>query len=48
MTGKGVALPDDWWTIVDAAVFLGVAESTVRAYLAREQMPAPDHRIGRT
>jgi predicted DNA-binding transcriptional regulator AlpA len=40
-------LPDDWWTTQDAATFLGVTTSTVRAYLARQQMPPPDRRMGR-
>ena len=41
------SLPDDWWTTDDTATFLGVSTSTIRAYLARQQMPAPDRRIGR-
>lgn len=36
------------WTVADVAAHLEVAESTVRAYLARGQMPAPDGRLGRT
>jgi predicted DNA-binding transcriptional regulator AlpA len=40
-------LPDDWWTTHDAATFLGVSTSTIRAYLARQQMPPPDRRMGR-
>lgn len=40
-------LPDDWWTTDDVATFLGVTTSTVRAYLARQQMPPADRRIGR-
>lgn len=35
-------------TIADVAARLGVTTSTVRAYLAREQMPAASGRIGRT
>ena len=40
-------LPDDWWTTADAAEFLGVTSSTIRAYLARGQMLVPDRQIGR-
>jgi predicted DNA-binding transcriptional regulator AlpA len=40
-------LPEDWWTTEDVATYLGVSSSTVRAYLARNQMPEPDRRIGR-
>lgn len=40
-------LPRDWWTTEHVATFLGVSSSTVRAYLARSQMPEPDRRIGR-
>jgi predicted DNA-binding transcriptional regulator AlpA len=35
-------------TIADVALRLGVGHSTVRAYLARQQMPAATGRIGRT
>jgi predicted DNA-binding transcriptional regulator AlpA len=35
-------------TIADVAHRLGVTTSTVRAYMAREQMPAATGRIGRT
>lgn len=47
MGKRDAELPDDWWTTDDVATFLGVTTSTVRAYLARQQMPAPDRRIGR-
>lgn len=40
-------LPDDWWSTDDVASYLGVGTSTVRAYVARQQMPQPDRRIGR-
>jgi transcriptional regulator with XRE-family HTH domain len=40
-------LPEDWWTTSDVARFLGISPSTVRAYVAREQMPKADRRIGR-
>lgn len=43
----GEGLPTDWWATDDVATYLGVATSTVRAYLARHQMPGPDRRIGR-
>lgn len=39
-------LPDDWWTTDQVATYLGVTPSTVRAYIARTQMPASDRRIG--
>lgn len=39
---------DDPWTVGDVADYLDVRTSTVRAYVARGQMPAPDGRIGRT
>lgn len=35
-------------TTADVAAALGVAASTVRAYNARQQMPAPTGRLGRT
>jgi Helix-turn-helix domain len=41
-------LPDDWWSTEDVATYLDVTPSTVRAYLARKQMPEADRRIGRT
>jgi anti-sigma factor RsiW len=40
-------LPRDWWTTRDVASFLNVAPSTIRAYVARHQMPEADRRIGR-
>jgi predicted DNA-binding transcriptional regulator AlpA len=40
-------LPGDWWTTRDVATFLGIAPSTIRAYVARGQMPEADRRIGR-
>lgn len=39
-------LPDDWWTTEDVASYLGLKTSTLRAYLARGQMPDPDRHIG--
>src|SRR6266568_5101635 len=39
-------LPSDWWSTADVASYLGVSESTIRSYVAREQMPKPDRRIG--
>jgi predicted DNA-binding transcriptional regulator AlpA len=52
--GGSVAVMDapdtdaDWWTIPEVAAYLGVSASTVSAYRARNQMPAPDRVIGRT
>lgn len=40
-------LPDDWWTTDDVATFLDVRASTIRAYVARDQMPQADRLIGR-
>jgi anti-sigma factor RsiW len=40
-------LPRDWWTTRDVASFLNIAPSTIRAYVARHQMPEADRRIGR-
>lgn len=40
-------LPTDWWTVEDVATYLGISASTVRAYVARDQMPAADRRMGR-
>jgi hypothetical protein len=40
-------LPDDWWSSDDVATYLGVKASSVRAYVARDQMPAPDRFIGK-
>jgi hypothetical protein len=36
------SVPRDWWTTSDVATFLGIAPSTIRAYVARGQMPAAD------
>jgi Helix-turn-helix domain len=38
----------DWWTTSEVARFLGIAESTVRAYAARHKMPEPDAYVGAT
>lgn len=35
------------WAVSDVAAHIGVSPATVRAYLARGQMPAPDGRLGR-
>jgi predicted DNA-binding transcriptional regulator AlpA len=43
----GDELPADWWTTRDVAAFLDIAPSTIRAYVARRQMPPADRRIGR-
>jgi predicted DNA-binding transcriptional regulator AlpA len=47
LVGVAKALPSDWWTTSDVATFLGIAPSTIRAYVARGQMPPADRRIGR-
>jgi hypothetical protein len=36
------------WLVADVAAYLGVATSTVRAYVTRGHLPAPDGRLGRT
>lgn len=41
-------LLEDWWSTENVATFLGVARSTVSAYVTRHQMPQPDRYIGRT
>jgi len=46
-TDKAEPLPTNWWATGDVASFLGVAPSTIRAYVARGQMPGADRRIGR-
>ena len=38
----------DRLTVADVAARAGVAQSTIRAYVARGQMPAPTGRLGRT
>lgn len=38
----------DWWTTEDVAKHLNVANSTIRAYAARGQMPSPGKHVGRT
>jgi DNA-binding XRE family transcriptional regulator len=38
----------DYWTTAEVADYLGVHPGTVSSYRAREQMPPPDHRFGRT
>lgn len=40
-------LPEDWWTTEEVASYLKVSTSTVRAYLARGQMPPPDRHFGK-
>ena len=34
------------WDTKAVAAYLGVSASTVRAYVARKQMPAPDLQLG--
>lgn len=41
--------PDaDWWLTDDVAAYLKVTTGTLRGYLSRGQMPAPDRRFGRS
>lgn len=47
-TSAGPALPDEQWSIDDLATWRGVAPATIRSYLARDQLPAPDGRVGKT
>jgi len=37
-----------WWTTADVADYLGVHPGTISSYRARDQMPKPDRRIGRS
>jgi predicted DNA-binding transcriptional regulator AlpA len=41
-------LGPDWWTIQQVAQYLGIRQSTARAYVARQKMPAPDGYVGST
>jgi predicted DNA-binding transcriptional regulator AlpA len=41
-------LDPDWWTIQQVAQFLSIRQSTARAYVARQKMPAPDGYVGST
>lgn len=36
------------WSVGEVAEYLGVQASTVRAYVARREMPEPDGRVWRT
>ena len=38
----------EWWTTNEVAAYLGVRPATVSTYRMRGQMPAPDHKLGRT
>lgn len=38
----------EWWTTTEVAAYLGVKPATVSTYRMRGQMPAPDHKLGRT
>jgi predicted DNA-binding transcriptional regulator AlpA len=38
----------EYWTTREVAKFLGIAESTVRAYATRGKMPEPDAYVGAT
>lgn len=48
MSNDNVELPTDWWMTDDVATFLGVSGSTIRAYVARKQIPPPDRMFGRS
>jgi len=37
---------EEWWTTDDVATYAGLAPGTIRAYVSRKQMPAPE-RLGR-
>jgi excisionase family DNA binding protein len=47
MSGPGTLL-GDYWTTREVAKFLGIGESTVRAYVTRHKMPEPDAYVGAT
>ena len=38
---------DEWWTTDDVATYAQITAGTIRAYVARHQMPEPE-RIGRS
>jgi predicted DNA-binding transcriptional regulator AlpA len=40
--------PGDALTVADVARLVGLAPSTIRAYVSRSQMPAPSGRLGAT
>lgn len=44
----GPDLNAEWWTTSDVAAYLGVRPATVSTYRMRDQMPAPDQKLGRT
>jgi hypothetical protein len=51
VAGQGPDQPSpdaEWWTTTDVANYLGVRLATVGTYRMRGQMPAPDHKLGRT
>lgn len=39
---------DQYWAVPEIAKFLRITESSVRVYVARGDMPTPDHRFGAT
>jgi predicted DNA-binding transcriptional regulator AlpA len=47
MSGPATPL-GEYWTTREVPRFLGVAESTVQAYVTRHKMPEPDAYVGAT
>jgi len=46
--GSQIDSAAEWWTTTDVATYLGVRVATVSSYRRRQQMPAPDMKLGRT
>lgn len=38
----------EWWTTSDVAAYLDVRVANASSYRMRNQMPPPDHKLGRT
>jgi predicted DNA-binding transcriptional regulator AlpA len=47
MSGPATPL-GEYWITREVVKFLGIAVSTVRAYVARHKMPEPDAHVGAT
>lgn len=48
MPARGASLSAEWWSIADAACYLGVRASTISAYRFRGRFPPPGMIVGRT
>lgn len=38
----------EYWSVQEVAAYVGVTDSTIRSYAARDLMPKPDLPVGRT